>query len=55
MQVFIIGAHRSGTSAVTKLVEMMGLEAGPARLCPAQPNNRPTWLIAVWHGTSARK
>lgn len=40
MQIFVIGAHRSGTSSVTGLLNLMGLYLGPeGSLIPALPEN----------------
>ncbi|MBK8753886.1 MAG: glycosyltransferase [Candidatus Competibacteraceae bacterium] len=40
MQIIILGMHRSGTSAVTRLINMMGAYIGPEdQFLPAQPDN----------------
>lgn len=45
MQVFVLGMHRSGTSAVSRLINMMGASLGPAHLIgePAFDNEKGFW------------
>lgn len=45
MQIFVLGMHRSGTSAVTRLINMMGASLGPAHLIggPAADNPKGFW------------
>ncbi|MBK5966117.1 hypothetical protein CCR95_19035 [Thiocystis minor] len=45
MQIIVLGMHRSGTSAITRLITMMGAEIGPAHLIggPATDNEKGFW------------
>jgi len=45
MQIFVLGMHRSGTSAVTRIINMMGASLGPAHLIggPAGDNPKGFW------------
>lgn len=45
MQIIVLGMHRSGTSAVARLIAMMGAEIGPAHLigAPAIDNEKGFW------------
>ena len=40
MQIIVLGMHRAGTSAVTRLINLMGAYLGPEeQLLPATPDN----------------
>lgn len=40
MQIIVLGMHRAGTSAITRLINLMGASLGPeAQLLPATPDN----------------
>ena len=45
MQIFVLGMHRSGTSAITRIINMMGADLGPAQLIgePAVDNQKGFW------------
>lgn len=45
MQIIVLGMHRSGTSAITRLINMMGADLGPAHLIgePAVDNEKGFW------------
>ena len=45
MQIIVLGMHRSGTSAVTRILNMMGAYVGPEHLigAPAQDNKKGFW------------
>ncbi len=45
MQILVLGMHRSGTSAITRLINMMGADMGPAHLIgePAADNEKGFW------------
>ncbi|MFH0994524.1 MAG: methyltransferase domain-containing protein [Pseudomonadota bacterium] len=45
MQIIVLGMHRSGTSAVTRILNMMGAYIGPEHLigAPAQDNKKGFW------------
>ena len=45
MQILVLGMHRSGTSAFTRLINMMGADMGPAHLIgePAADNEKGFW------------
>ncbi|WP_211353912.1 glycosyltransferase [Thiohalocapsa marina] len=45
MQIFVLGMHRSGTSALTRIINMMGASLGPAHLVggPAADNPKGFW------------
>lgn len=41
--VIILGMHRSGTSAVTRLLNILGLELGPYLMQPSKDNEKGYW------------
>lgn len=45
MQILVLGMHRAGTSAITRLINMMGADMGPAHLIgePAEDNEKGFW------------
>jgi GT2 family glycosyltransferase/glycosyltransferase involved in cell wall biosynthesis len=45
MQIIVLGMHRSGTSAVARLINMMGADTGPSHLIgePAADNEKGFW------------
>lgn len=45
MQIIVLGMHRAGTSAVTRLINLMGAEVGPSRVlgAPAFDNEKGFW------------
>jgi|GEM_PF-1685648 len=45
MQILVLGMHRSGTSAIARLINMMGADIGPSHLIgePAPDNEKGFW------------
>ncbi|MFZ4792187.1 MAG: hypothetical protein ACOYMW_15075, partial [Candidatus Competibacteraceae bacterium] len=45
MQIIVLGMHRSGTSAIARLINMMGADTGPSHLIgePAADNEKGFW------------
>lgn len=46
MGVFVLGMHRSGTSSVTRLIDLLGVPVGEPRLAPQPDNPAGFWEIS---------